>query len=105
MTDRAILEFYATREVGVRASYLLTLETSAPPPPDGAIINIGGEDYLVLMTQYSIDQPLAKGHLAIRALAQIGVNLPTKVIDVVLCPREQYANMGDGPDRNLPSRQ
>jgi len=57
MTDRAILEFYATREVGVRASYLLTLETSAPPPPDGAIINIGGEDYLVLMTQYSIDQP------------------------------------------------
>jgi len=31
---------------------------------------------------------LAKGHLAIRALAQIGVNLPTKVIDVVLCPRD-----------------
>ena len=57
MADRTVIEFYATRRVGEKGSHLLTLETSAPPPPDGALINIAGEDYLVLITQYSIDQP------------------------------------------------
>ncbi|MFD1104258.1 hypothetical protein [Sphingobium olei] len=57
MKSRTVIEFYATRKVGVAASFLIRVETDAPVPPDGALINIKGEDYLVLSTNYSIDQP------------------------------------------------
>lgn len=57
MRYRTIVEFWATREVGVPVTFLIRLETEAPPPPVDAIINISGEDYLVLKVDYSIDQP------------------------------------------------
>ena len=57
MADRTVIEFYSTRKVGERVWLVLALETEAPPPSQGALVNIKGEDHLVLDVQYSIDQP------------------------------------------------
>lgn len=57
MDDRAIIEFYSTREVGKQVSLIGALITEAPPPPVGALVNIMNEDHLVLAVDYSIDQP------------------------------------------------
>lgn len=57
MADRTIIEFYSTRKVGQRIGFVLAIETDAPPPANGSLVNIKGEDHLVLDVQYSIDQP------------------------------------------------
>ena len=57
MANRAVIEFYSTRKVGQRVGLVLAIETDAPPPANGSLVNIRGEDHLVLDVVYSIDQP------------------------------------------------
>ena len=58
ITHRAIIEFWIIKKVSDKqAKFRLRLETSAAPPPIGAIINISSEDYEVLDVDYTVDQP------------------------------------------------
>jgi hypothetical protein len=51
------LEFWTSRKVEGRDTPTLVtaIETDAPPPPVGAIINILRQDYEVVLVDYSID--------------------------------------------------